>query len=188
MEILKKVLKFFEALGAENLQVLLEENNLEKVKEFCETLIVKKVVVDTYAAVVDYTMSLADMIKVGKYDWVNDDITAEHFPVTGSGKTEVNLEFVHLNKSVSSEAVLAHMEANGLRPATLAELLSFGAKYPEIQREFPIVALGSSWIVSVGNRFVPYLFGSSSDRHLNLSWFGSGWVGYFRFLAVRKSL
>ncbi len=187
MEILKKVLKFFEALGAENFRVLLEENNLEKVKEFCETLTVKKVVGDTYTAVVDYTMSLADMIKVGKYDWVNNDITAEHFPITGSGKAEIDFQLVYLDKSANSEEVLLHMEKNNLRPATLFELLAFGAKYPELQREFPICALGSSWVGSDGNHYMPYLYRFDSRRDLNLRWFGGDWNGCCRFLAVRKA-
>ncbi len=145
-----------------------------------------KIVDDIYSVVVDYDMSLAVMIKAGKYDWVNNDITAEHFPVTGSGKTEVNVELVHLNKSVSSEAVLAHMEANGLRPATLAELLAFGAKYTEIQIEFPVIALGSSWVDSGGDRGVPGLVRRDSERGLDLGWFDGDWGGYGRFLAVRK--
>jgi hypothetical protein len=35
---------------------------------------------------VDYGMSLRDMIAAGKYDWVNPSITAERFPVEGTGK------------------------------------------------------------------------------------------------------
>lgn len=147
----------------------------------------KKVVGDIYTATVDYGMSLADMIKAGKYDWVNDDITAEHFPITGSGKVEVSFELVHLNKSTSSEEILLHMEKNNLRPATLAELLAFGAKYPEKQREFPIIALGSSWVYRDGDRCVPYLGRYDSKRRLVLGWFGSGWYDCWRFLTVRKA-
>jgi len=147
----------------------------------------KKAVGDTYTAVVDYGMSLTDMIRAGKYDWFDDDITAEPFPVTGSGKVEISFQLVHHNKDVSSDYALSHMEANGLRPATLVELLAFGAKYPEIQREFLIVALGSSWVNRDGYRGVPCLSGGGSGRRLYLFWFGRDWNDDCRFLAVCKA-
>lgn len=135
---------------------------------------------------VNYAIPFTNMIGMGKYDWVNENITAEHFPITGSGKSEVDFQFVHLNKLASSEEVLLHMEKNNLRPATLAELLAFGEKYPEIQREFPIVALGSFWINGDGIRLVLYLGKDNSKRFLNLYWFDRDWSGDWRFLAVRK--
>ena len=147
----------------------------------------KKVVDDTYKAIVDYGISLTDMVKAGKYGWFNNDITAEHFPITGSGKAEVDFQLVHLNKTASSEEVLFHMEKNNLRPATLAELLAFGAKYPELQCEFPICALASSWVNRVGLRYVPYLGRRDSKRDLSLDWFDDDWLDFYRFLAVRKA-
>ncbi len=147
----------------------------------------KKAVGDIYSVFVDYSISLVNMIKAGKYDWINDDITAEHFPNTGSGKAEVDFQLVHLNKSANSEEVLLHMEKNNLRPATLFELLAFGAKYPELQREFPICALGSSWVLRDGDRRVPYLGRYDSGRGLSLDWFDVDWDGCWRFLAVRKA-
>ncbi|MDO9509937.1 MAG: hypothetical protein Q7J14_01460 [Candidatus Magasanikbacteria bacterium] len=144
---------------------------------------------DIFSVVVDFGMSLVEMVNAGKYDWKNDDITVNHFPITGSGKSEVDFQLVYLNKSANSEEVLLHMEKNNLRPATLAELLFFGMKYPEKQREFPIIALGSSWVDSGGSRRVPYLYGNDSKRslYLGLRWFGSDWIDYCRFLAVRKA-
>jgi len=169
-----------------DLERILTDANLRK--QIADLIVkTKKVIGDTYTALVDYGMSLADMIKVGKYDWFNDDITAEHFPIKGNGKDEVDFQLVHLNKSASSEEVLLHMEKNNLRPATLAELLAFGAKYPEIQREFPICALGSSWVDRGGDRRVPCLGRSGSGRLLGLGWFDGDWHGGYRFLAVRKA-
>ncbi len=145
-----------------------------------------KIVDDIYSAIVDYNMSLAEMIKVGKYDYVNGEIASKNFPIMGSGKVDISFELVHLNKSASSEEVLLHMEKNNLRPATLAELLAFGAKYPEIQREFPVACLGSSWVGRGGLRNVPCLGRYDSERSLYLYWFGDDWDDCWRFLAVRK--
>ena len=140
-----------------------------------------------YVVSVDYGMSLAGMIVAGQYDWKNSDINAKNFPVAGEGVVETKLELIHLNKVASTDEVEAYLEKNGLRPATLAELLAFGAMFPEIQREFPVIALGSSWVDPDGNRDVPCLNWNGSERYLNLYWDGSDWYEICRFLAVRKS-
>jgi hypothetical protein len=140
----------------------------------------------TYPVVIDYGKSVEDMVVYGNYNWSNPNITSKSFPLSGTGNVSVSLELVHLNKSASTQEVLAYLEANGLRAATIEELLAFGLAYPEIQREFPVVALGSSWVDSDGRRDVPYLGRGGSDRELRLYWSGSDWLGVCRFLAVRK--
>jgi len=139
----------------------------------------------TYPITVDYGQNLAQMIEVGKYDWVNSDITAKNFPTKGKGKDNLETEIVHFGRSMSSEQVLADLDKMGLRPATLPELLAFGAKHPELQRQFPIVALGSVSLVH-GNRGVAYLYHDERERYLFLDWFDCDWYDYVRFLAVRK--
>lgn len=140
---------------------------------------------DNYPITVDYNLSLEQMIAAGHYDWVNADITSNHFPV-GSGTATLEGRLVHYGKNMSSEAVLADLDQNGLRPATLAELLAFGAKYPELQRQFPIIELGSLWQSPGGGRDVACLDRDGRKRSLDLGWFGSDWHGSCRFLAFRK--
>ena len=137
-----------------------------------------------YTVSVDYGKTVEEMVASGRYDWSNGNITSKNFPVNGTGVVTVALELVHLNKAASSGAVLAHLKDNG----TLAELLAFGATYPEIQREFPIVCLdkGSSWVDPRGRRRVPFLDRDGSDRKLSLDWFDCVWDEDCRFLAVRK--
>ncbi len=139
----------------------------------------------TYLVTVNYDLSLAEMIKVGKYDSVNSGITKKHFPVNGEGTNEVVTELVHFNRFIGSDEVIRELDKRGFRPATIEELLAFGAKYPEMQIQFPIVALGSLWR-HLGHRDVPYLWGASRGHDLNLDWFENGWEGHYRFLAVRK--
>lgn len=143
-----------------------------------------------YPVVIDYGKSVAEMIVAGRYDWKNDDINDTNFKVCGgTGVVTVALELVHLNKVVNSEDVLRHLEENGMRPANLAELLVFGATFPEIQREFPVICLdkASSWVDPHGYRYVPYLLRGGSGRELYLYWFDDDWYEHCRFLAVRKS-
>lgn len=139
-----------------------------------------------YKVLVDYGQTLQQMIANGKYDYANSDITASNFPTQGSGRQNVVVELVHFGRDMASEAVLKEFEARGLRAATLPELLAFGATYPEKQREFPIVALGSVWLDRLGDRFVPCLNRLGSERELFLLWDVDGWRDICRFAAVRK--
>lgn len=143
---------------------------------------------DVFPVIVNCSKSLDEMIKAGNYDWVNWDISEKHFPVQGQGQTELNIELIHYGKHMESDDVVRDLEGYGLRPATLSELLAFGAAYPNKQREFPIVALGSVWRSWSGSglRCVLCLRGGGSGRELGLYVWGSGWRGGCRFAAVRK--
>ena len=147
---------------------------------------IEKLAENCYKVLVDYGQTLQQMIANGKYDYANSDITASNFPTQGSGQQNVVVELVHFGRDMASEAVLKEFEARGLRVATLPELLAFGATYPEKQREFPIVALGSVWQNRIGDRYMPYLGRNGSKRGLYLSWNDVGWDGLCRFAAVRK--
>lgn len=140
---------------------------------------------ETLTITVDYGLSFVEMIAAGGYDWKNGDITEERFPVKGIGKVERDVELVHYGYDISSEDAVKDLAKRGLRPATIEELLAFGTKYPDLQRKFPIVALGSSARVSVF-RYVPCLCGSDARRDLYLYWCGDDWDGCCRFLAVRN--
>ncbi len=139
-----------------------------------------------YLVTVDYGLKLSEMVEAGQYDWKNDDITEKSFPVKGKGIVETNLELVHLNKVANTDEVEAYLDANGLRAATIEEFLAFGAKYPDVQRGFPVIALGSSLVDRDGYRLVPYFYRSGAGRDLRLRWDGYRWGEGCRFLAVRK--
>lgn len=146
----------------------------------------------TFSVVVNYDQSLKKMIRAGKYDWVNDNITQKHFPTERQGKEEVEIrifsteELVGKMRAVSFDEVLEALERKGYRPANLPELLTIGAEFPDKQREFPIIELGSVWRGSVGRRIVACLCRGGSERRLLLDWLDDGWDDYCRFAAVRK--
>ncbi len=144
---------------------------------------------DVIKLVVDYTRTLKQMIADGNYDWVNGNVTEENFPIAKElkgKKVEVSTKLFHFNRSISSKDAIAEMDKDGFRPATLEELLALGEKHPELQRQFPIVALDSVWSDPDGNRFVPCLGVGGGGRELLLHWFGLDWGARYRFLAVRK--
>ncbi len=136
---------------------------------------------------VDYSTTLEQMIAEGKYDWSNSDINSKNFPTASQvGQVTVNVELVHFNRNIGSEEALQELDKVGYRPANLSELLAFGAKYPDRQREFPIVALGSVWQRLDGNRYVAYIYYGGVRRHLYLVWIELWYVALYRFAAVRK--
>lgn len=143
---------------------------------------IAELIVNTKNSVV---LTLKGLIEAGKYDWVNSDITEARFPMPENFTLGAEPKLYHFNRSISSEKAIKEMAKDGFRPATIWDLLDFGAKNPELQRQFPIVALGS--VARFGDsRGVACLGGSGSGRDLGLDWFGSGWSDYFRFLAVRN--
>jgi len=142
----------------------------------------------TFKVLVDYTKSLEQMIKAGKYDLVNNDITSDHFHITGSGQKEVEITLFHFNRGISSDGAIAEMKKAGYRPALVEELLVLGAAEKELQKQFPIVALGSVCRSSPdGYRNMPCLSWAGGGRGLGLNLFGDGWPEDWRFSAVRNA-
>ncbi len=139
-----------------------------------------------YSIVVDYDMSVEDAVKGGRYDWSNSDITTKNFPTTRTGVSTVDVELVHFNRAISTDDALTELKKQGLRPAELHELLALGRERPDLQRGFPVVALGSLWQSRFGYRFAPCLGRDGSERDLYLYWVAYDWDEISRFAAVRK--
>ena len=135
---------------------------------------------------IDYNRSLADMVKVGKYGSINKNITAKNFPVTGTGRVNVEVVLVPFHQKIKSNDALTKLDKLRFRSAIISELLAFGEMHPKLQPKFPIVALGS--IANIGNNsFVPYLdCWVEKERDLDLLPFERKWGYDFLFAAVRK--
>ena len=152
-------------------------------------LVVKTIsfIASTFTVMVDETISVEEAVKDGKFDWSHENIDSTNFPKPDSGaKVEKEMALFHFGKGISSEGAIAQMDAEGYRPATIHEALAFAKAHPELQRQFPIVALGSATSVG-GDRFVAGLYRRVAERGLDLLGFDDDvWVGSYRFLAVRK--
>ena len=141
---------------------------------------------DSFRISVNYDLKLEAAIEAGKYDWKNNGIKDKNFPSKRSGSALVDIRLVHFNKDMSSEDVLKELDKMGLRSAELPELLALGAEYPNEQRKYPVVALGSVWQFWGGHRYVAYLNGHDDKRKLDLLFFSHRWFGLCRFAAVSK--
>jgi len=188
METLVSLIEEVEDLGGSDDDIRRIKTNKALRRQIAELIVSDRVICDRHNVVVDYGMSLADMLAVGKYDWKNNDITTKHFPTQDNGQAEVEIFLVHIGRDMGTDNVLKELDARGLRPAKIEELLALGADQPELQRQFPIIALGSVWRVSDGSRRVACLGRSGAERSLGLRWYGFGWDDVCRFAAVRKSV
>ncbi len=117
---------------------------------------------------------------------MHSDITSKNFPSTRKGQADLEIVLVRFDHRMTSEDVVRELEEEGLRAAELPEFLAFGAKYPDVQRKFSVVGLGSVWQDRKGYRNVPCLYTASEGRYLDLHWWDDGWYSYSRFAAVRK--
>lgn len=142
---------------------------------------------NVYPIKVNRDLGLKPLVVAGRYNYANPDITAEHFPIKGSGIIEEDAALVHLNRSISTDTALAELDRMGLRAGDIAELLAFGEQHPEVQRKFPIVELASVWTHRVGDRSVACLWGLAGGRYLGLNDVADDWYDDCRFLAFRKS-
>jgi len=118
---------------------------------------------------VDYGQTFDQMVEAGNYDWVNDDITSVHFPVQGGkGVLNFKVELVNMGRVATTEELLEEAKKRGLTRPGIEHILAFGAKFPEIQREFPIVALiEKPWRDPHGRLNVPELWYNGDKRKLN---------------------
>jgi len=143
-----------------------------------------------YVVTID-NKSMEDMVLDGHYQLVWRDINSKNFPITGKGIYEADIGIVHFNRNISTNSVVEELDRVGMRPARIEELLAFGAKYPDLQRYFSIIALGSSYFDADNFPVFPTLYAYWWYDHRQYRGIGTSlgdgpWRRYSRFLAVRK--
>lgn len=132
-----------------------------------------------FSVIADFNLSLVSMISAGEYDIVNLEI--KHFNFCKKRKGVENVDFVvkYFNQ-ISVEKSFNELDKEGLRPATIQELLVFGAEHLKGQVSYPkhdcFVALGSIGCIS-GNDAVAFIKRDNFGRQL-------GWRFHSRFTVV----
>ena len=121
------------------------------------------------------SFSTSELIRKGGYDWFNDWITDERFPIQKHEPVERRLEFVEFDYDPSSEDVLKEFESRGLERPTYEDALYFGIEHPEEQRKRPIIFLHEPVLDPRGDRSVLVLNEDGGKRKLNLGYFDGGW-------------
>lgn len=140
--------------------------------------------------IVDKMPSFAELEKEfgeGNVSSIFDDRLFKYHPSCKDIEHRETEEMIlkQFDRNISSEDAIAEMEKEGYRPATHLELYAFAKANPELQRQFWIIALGSSALRG-DYPFVAMLCGDFSRRILDDCWFDRGWVAGERFLFVKK--
>jgi hypothetical protein len=134
---------------------------------------------------------LPQAIKLGNYDtvvtWLSSQPDTISVPDEEKTGAAIALRLVPCERSMGLDAALDRIEALGLRPGNAAELLAFGAKYPEEQRRFPILALGSTFVDPEGQHRYLYLNRDGCRRIVGLVLSAAGdFPAECRFLAAAR--
>jgi hypothetical protein len=164
------------------------------------------VITESYAArlplTVDYNKTVDELVLAGKYDHADEGVTSQAYPVTGNlilkmeafllsfgertERIDGDVKFTTYFGHVTTNEILAYMDACNLRPGNTQELLSFGIEHPGVQLSQPIVALYSPVPIHAFT-LIPYLYRRDEQRWLNMAWWGHQWEGFFSFLAFVKN-
>lgn len=141
-----------------------------------------------YPVTVHYGRSPKTMAKAGEYPggydpWYDDMKWSEWKALDGSklivpkrGTVEKELLLFHLGAYFgsdhypASEEVSAVLVEHGLVVEIGQTVPALGAHYPELGREFPVIALGSVWFDSIGDRNVAGLRDLGDEWGLVLCW------------------
>lgn len=124
--------------------------------------------------------SIPELVTLGRYDGV-EQATSANFEqdYSCSGRQGRILWLVNFNHIMTTRDAVLHLRSNGLRSATLRELLALGIMHRDMQLRYPIVALGS-----YSPYGFPILVGFYGRRSLLVQSMNV-WDEDVRFLAVR---
>lgn len=135
------------------------------------------------------------LVKAGKYDSVDEELLDINPKQSPSRKIETNLTLVTFFQDFPIEEIPARLAKLGLRPATLIELLAFGAQYPgeQLLQGRPILSPGATLEFvdtyddeeKLIRKHHIYLRGVSDKRILGINYAGSFWNKNWRCLAAQ---
>ncbi|OGH80966.1 MAG: hypothetical protein A3I29_03680 [Candidatus Magasanikbacteria bacterium RIFCSPLOWO2_02_FULL_44_11] len=139
-----------------------------------------------YSVTVNRDLWYKGLIKAAKFSQQNNDITAERFPIEGTGIREVAAELYEFDEVVTGEEAAKRIEGDGYQLEDFATLLAFAEAYPKEQLKRPVVQLKSRWRDGGGFIRMPGLYcGRRAERVLDLGWLSFGFVPGNQFLVSR---
>ncbi len=136
---------------------------------------------------VDGTKSFQELINKAKFDWVNSDVNEKNFPIKIKTNRKVIVKLFHFNRYVLSQNIIREIKKSGYRLAFIEELIAFAISYPNLQKSFPIVALGSEWKQNKNKVVVPEIYWHGPGHSLSICGRDGGWEGFWRFVAIKEN-
>lgn len=149
----------------------------------------KKIEITVFPAIeVDYGLRCTnDFLNLDFSDQNPSYVVSNVFPVPYFGSTNINMDLIRFYFNTSVDDVIKELSRMSYRPAHICELLVLCEKFPDIQLERPIAALGSAWEYNGKIKFA-YIPGSGilcKPITVHSSSLLYGWDNYFYCAAVR---
>ena len=132
-------------------------------------------------------LTFAERIIAGNYDWTNSNVGEKRFPHDPMTIGEWEFDLFHPNRNISSENAKKEAEVDGWVVAKWEHLFAYGKAFPEKQKKFPIIALGSVYCGRGDHRVLALGFWlGRSKRQVVLRHWDNVWLPRSHFLRVRK--
>jgi len=176
--------------SAEDVMLLAQFPHLGLVREVVNgraQIVVKKTAADLVVIkyVVEVAGNISDQVKAGCYSWFNQSISDCSYTADQPHQAEVILKY--FARSMSAHEVLRRLDEEGLRFATMSELLAFGIRYPDLQLQHPIVVFTYfRRSLRSGGLYAGCLERREEERILDFKEAEGIWSDSCRFLVVEK--
>src|SRR5438552_4160837 len=92
--------------------------------------------------------STEELVAAGNYGYAHSCVTSDNFPVRPTSPTVREIVLLAFDREVSSEDAIAEATRHDLARPEYEDALYFGAAYPDVQRERPVVFLHEPWLRS----------------------------------------
>jgi|AntRauTorckE6833_2_1112554.scaffolds.fasta_scaffold01033_6 hypothetical protein len=185
---MKELQRFLDIIEEKNLSIEDVIKLINGTKEFSK---VKSEADEEITLAVDYRRNVKIMIKAGDYAKVDNELIYAYkrfySPSVTRKKIETVIKLFHFSEEMLSDDVIKEIDKAGYIPGTLHDLLTLGEVYPYLQRQFPIIALGSVKRSQANVRQVPGLSITSRERLLEVAYDGHEWKKDCRFIALPKN-
>jgi len=130
--------------------------------------------------------STEELVAAGNYGYAHSCVTSDNFPVRSTSPTVREIVLLAFDREVSSEDAIAEATRRDLARPEYEDALYFGAAYPDVQRERPVVFLHEPWLGFFGRRDVVCLWTNAGRRELGLVGFDDPRARDDRLAFVRR--
>ena len=133
--------------------------------------------------------STEELVEAGKYGYAHSCVTSDNFPARRlRAETVREVVLVELDHDgTTTREIMTRAAQLGLEPPLYEDALYFGAEYPDVQRERPVVFLHDPWLGFFGRRDVLCLWSNAGRRELGLEGFDDPWRRDYRFAFIRPA-
>jgi len=134
---------------------------------------------------------LGQVIKPADFPIAHQDINENNFPAVSEEFGDKRLVLVQFSHGLGTDMAIQIMHKNGLRPATVRQLVEWESSRWNRDYHRGVVALGNalrlehSAAVGGPEWYFPYLGEYAARPMLDLRWSGNGWSADWYFLTER---